>query len=240
VRGVLLDDPDALLNPYVTTPRRIADEIVDALVAVPGVQAIALFGSLAAGTHDGFSDIDMLVGHDGSPGVAWACAAAVRVAKPVRFYRSFTGVEQPSGRYWFDGESPFHQVDVSFYAADAYERVRVDGVKEGEPITSKEVWRRDAGERPPPPLIRPPSAHPVAVSDLEWEHHGHFVYFLKEAKQYVRGRLARDEYDAAWRTFLEHTRGVRFDARTPAGRIGELIQDCWQVRAAIDRAEQGG
>ncbi len=232
----MLEDIDGLLNPYVTTPPRIADEIVNAVAAVPGARAIALFGSLAAGSHDGFSDVDMIVGHDGAAGTAWTCADALRLAKPVRYYRRFTGVAQPSGRYWFDGESPFHQVDVSFYPLEEYERVRVEGVKEGEPITAREVWRGSAvavGRLPAAPRM-------IAVGDAEWDHHGHFVYFLKDAKQYVRGRLTRDEFDAAWRAFVDHTRGVRFDARTAAGRLGEMVRECWQVKAEIDRAERGG
>jgi hypothetical protein len=235
---VLTSDDQMLLGPYATTPARIADEIVDALSLVAGVRAIALFGSLATRTHDGFSDIDMLVAHDGGPGVASACVAAIDEAKPVRYYRPFTGVEQPSGRYWFDGESPFHQLDVSFHAPVAYERVVAEGVRSGYPIRACEAWRDRRPGLPPPEPVAVRSPHAIRAD--EWERHGRFVYFLGHARHYLRGLSGRAEFDAAWAAFLDHTRGVRFDARTPAGRIGEMIQDCWQIHAAIDRVERGG
>ncbi|MDA0365140.1 MAG: nucleotidyltransferase domain-containing protein [Chloroflexi bacterium] len=236
---MLFDDDQLLLGPYATTPPRIADEIAGAIAAVGGARAVALFGSLAAGTHDGFSDVDMLVAYDGYPAIAARCAGAIDEAKPVRYYRPFTDVDQPSGRYWFDGDSPFHHLDVSFYSTAAYDRVRREGRKEWLAIESVEVWRATSddcgGQR------RTPAARvPARIAESEWERHGRFGYFLVQARRYLRGTSERDEFDVAWAEFRDQARGVRFDTRTPAGRLGEMIQACWQIHAAIDRAERGG
>jgi hypothetical protein len=96
---------------------RMKDEIVTALAGVPGVRRIASFGSVAVGRADRWSDLDLFVVCADVDHTAWYAVAAIRSAKPVLFYRMFTGVPQPSGRYWFSDETPFTRLDVSFYTA---------------------------------------------------------------------------------------------------------------------------
>ena len=130
--------PSALCAPIVGYPPnrkltqthpayRLKQEIVAALAEVPGVLRIASFGSVAVGQADLWSDLDLLVEVDQT---AWLAAAAIRLTKPVLFYRPFTGVPQPSGRYWFADESPFTRLDVSFYAPADFEAVCRNGLKE--------------------------------------------------------------------------------------------------------------
>jgi predicted nucleotidyltransferase len=239
-------DHDVVLYPYRTTPRRIADDVVAALAAAPEVAAISLFGSLAAGTWDGLSDVDVLVAHEGGEEDAWTCAAAIRAAMPVRFYRMFSGVEQPAGRYWFWGESPFHHVDVSFHPAERYEVVRRDGVREGFPISAREVFRRSTSDAPTP--IAPPgpvdaaAVHSLACHIGERERSvGAAVYtMLYRTKQYLRAHIDRAAYDDAYREFLRGAAGVGRDEPFAGGALGDLVQECLALRLAIERQERGG
>ncbi len=95
---------------------RILRELIAALSAVPSVREIDSFGSIATGCADQWSDLDLLISCEVPEHTASLVAAAIRSAKPVAFYRMFTGVAQPSGRYWFRNESPFHRLDVTFYS----------------------------------------------------------------------------------------------------------------------------
>jgi hypothetical protein len=255
-------DGDVVLYPYRTTPRRIADDVVAVLASVPEVVAISLFGSLAGEDWDGLSDVDMLAGYDGGEDAAWACAETLRAALPVRYYRTFTGVEQPSGRYWFWGESAFHKVDVSFYPLTEYERRRVEGVRTGYPIASIEVMRRDDEAHSPP--ARPDSRHPPArpepvtvgsehprvegraapgrlVFDDREQAAGAAVYGLLECtKQYLRGQIDRPAYDEAYRAFLGAAAGVGPYEEFAGGDLYGLVQECFALRFAIEREERGG
>src|SRR5690606_3224293 len=112
---------EALLYPYVTTPRRIALDLVDALAASPAVSRVVLFGSLADGRNDGWSDIDALCVVEGEDG-PWQAAAALRRAMPLRWHGRFSSAQPPSGRHWLLGESVFHSVDLSFGTLQEVER----------------------------------------------------------------------------------------------------------------------
>jgi hypothetical protein len=119
-----------------TTPaHRMKDELGAALAEVTGVRRIASFGSVAAGRADPWSDLDLFVACADVDRTAWVAAAAIRAAKPVLFYRMFTGVPQPSGRYWFADEAPFTRLDVSFYAPADFEAVCRNGLKKEHPVT---------------------------------------------------------------------------------------------------------
>src|SRR3954470_4293230 len=97
---------------------RLQRELVASLSAITSIRNIDSFGSVAAGDADEWSDLDLLVWCELPEQTAWLAAAAIRSIKRVAFYRMFTGVSQPSGRYWFCNESPFHRLDVSFHSPE--------------------------------------------------------------------------------------------------------------------------
>jgi hypothetical protein len=113
---------------------RIRRELVAALSAITSVRKIDSFGSVATGCADQWSDLDLLISCEVPERAAWLAAAAIRSTKPVAFYRMFTGVAQPSGRYWFCNESPFHRLDVTFHSPEAHVAVCRSGVRGGHPI----------------------------------------------------------------------------------------------------------
>jgi len=167
---------------------RIRDEIVAALATVEGVSRVASFGSLAEGRADAWSDLDLFVACENVAQTAWFAAAAIRAAKPVIFYRPFSGVAQPSGRYWFEDELPFHRLDVSFYAPAAFATVGRDGLHKDYPVTVQSEYvraeppvdrGRGTGRSTAPPVL--------AISPAETEA-GRLLYrHLEAAKARRRG-----------------------------------------------------
>lgn len=183
--------------------RRVLDAVVGALGELSCVRAVASFGSVAEGRADGWSDVDLLVSCEEVGRTAWLGAAAVRAAKPVAYYRMFTGVPQPSGRYWFGDEPPFNRLDVSFYAPAEFVRVRGEGVREGHPLVSRVEY---VATRPPDPdadaRLRAPWEG--AVVPAEETQAGRALYvFLETLKRARRGGCPADEVEPARRGLEE-------------------------------------
>ena len=86
-----------------------------------GVSAAAYFGSIARGTPDEFSDIDLLVRDDSA--ARWQVAARLQDELGAVLFRPFTATRAPSGRYWFEAAHPFLRLDVSFHEPADYDRV---------------------------------------------------------------------------------------------------------------------
>src|SRR5690606_24363703 len=126
-------DPETerLLYPYVTTPRRIALDVIAALEGCPAVARVAIYGSLAPFTsdanNDGYADIDVLAHVEGDDG-AWQAAAAIRRAIPLRWHGRFADRDAPSGRHWPLGETPFHCIDLGFVAREEFDAILRDGL----------------------------------------------------------------------------------------------------------------
>lgn len=121
-------------NPKESGLERIRRELVAALSAITSVRRIDSFGSVAAGCADRWSDLDLLISCEVPERTAWLAAGAIRSTKQVAFYRIFTGIAQPSGRYWFCNESPFHRLDVTFHSPEEHAAVCRSGVRGGHPI----------------------------------------------------------------------------------------------------------
>jgi hypothetical protein len=111
---------------------RIRRELVAAVSAITSVRNIDSFGSVATGCADYWSDLDLLVSCEVPEHTAWLAAGAIRSTKRVAFYRMFTDVAQPSGRY-----PPFHRLDVTFHSPAQHAAVCRSGVRAGHPI---HVW----------------------------------------------------------------------------------------------------
>ncbi|MHB1157454.1 MAG: DNA-3-methyladenine glycosylase I [Phycisphaerales bacterium] len=146
----ILPQPDA--------PHRLADQITTSLSKLPGVQRIAVFGSLATNTADAYSDVDMFVVCDDVPSCSWAAVHALRLAKPVLFYRMFSTDHQPAGRYWFDDSSPLTRLDISFHTAPDYQQLLATGQYLGYPLQTRTLHVASANpiaavSVPPAPLV---------------------------------------------------------------------------------------
>ena len=179
-----------LIYPEHSSPHRIADEVLSVLAGMGCVRRVALFGSLAESRADSWSDIDMIVACDDAKVNAWSAVLAITTAKPVLFYRKFSTREQPSGRYWFAGESIFNRLDISFICLDEYQSYFVDPSLFGHEIALREVYASDlnsnAASAEPNRFLEP-------ATDYETEI-GMYVYFSLEAlKHYLRGKGCPDK-----------------------------------------------
>lgn len=210
-------------------PERIAEEIITALKSVPSVKAIALFGSLAAGSSDVWSDVDMLVACDDAETQKWTATSAVRDAKQVLFYRPFTSVMQPFGRYWFVGESPFHKIDISFDPIDAYEGFMKGKDRNGCEIVTCEVYRRTVPYVPETHHVDP---FPLAIDEYEQQVGSCIYRSLCSLKSVLRGGDDTRGFEVLLHTANEMPR----DTIMAGGKIGELVHTVAEIVEVVHPA----
>jgi hypothetical protein len=219
-------------DPQGTGLERIRRELVAALSAITSVRNIDSFGSVATGCADQWSDLDLLISCEVPEHTAWLAAGVIRSTKRVAFYRMFTGVAQPSGRYWFCNESPFHRLDVTFHSPAEHAAVCRSGVRAGHPIHVRSEYMAhvpadlSADRR----LTSPAGRADVTPCETEI---GRLLYrHLEAAKTQLHGRLAK-------RDVLE-TRAALLDAaaETPilAGG-GDLVGFVASVDEFIQRRD---
>ena len=128
------DHAQALLFPYVSAPKRIFEELVLALGSLRSVRRIAIAGPLAEENHDGYDEIQLVM--DVTDPLA--VVNALNDIFPIRYYRPFSSMDFPSGRYWLHDESPFNFVAIAFYEASELEEA-IDKGKLAHGVTIREV-----------------------------------------------------------------------------------------------------
>jgi predicted nucleotidyltransferase len=207
---------ETLLAPDPHGPERLRAEIASALAPLPSVRAISLFGSLAAGTADRWSDVDMLVACDDVETSQWTAAAAIRAAKSVLFYRMFSTAAQPSGRYWFDGESVFHKLDVSFITPEEYaEHFRAPS-RLGYPVTLREIHRNDA----PRGAMSHAAPYVCQITERETLIGTWIVYAENTIRATLRGQQPRRSLFEVSENLAQSLEGISRDACMAGGAIG--------------------
>lgn len=167
----------------------IKGRLIAALSALTCVRRIDSFGSVAVCGSDEWSDLDLIVSCELPERTSRLAASAIRSMERVAFYRMFTRVPQPSGRYWFGGESPFHRLDVSFYSTAAHAVVTQSGFRYGHPISCRAEY---VAHLPPDPSADSQlhtMAAPARVTPLE-DAIGRLLYVhLETAKRQLRGHV---------------------------------------------------
>ncbi len=95
-----------------------------------GFRTAAVFGSVARGTHDRYSDVDMVVCSDGLAPEGFLSSLAAEYGRLLFHPFSLTvegKLSSQSGRYWFERLTPFCKIDVSFHDADRFSDVIRNG-----------------------------------------------------------------------------------------------------------------
>lgn len=131
----------SLLHPDSAAPRRIAALVVEALADCRAVSRIAVFGSIAEGRDDRYSDIDLFCAVEGDDG-AWQAAQAVRRVLPLRWHGRFGDVAAPAGRHWLVGQSLFHSIDLSYDTIDGFDHKVAHGVRSVPVVVDVRLDRR--------------------------------------------------------------------------------------------------
>ena len=221
---------DELIYPYSSAPPRIALDVAEALARCPAVSRVTLFGSLASGTHDGWSDIDVMCVTPGRAG-AWEAVGALREAMPLRWYGPFADLPQPSGRYWPYGESLFHSVDLSFRTAEAYARVLEEGLGGVEVTVHDLLWREAEPSRGTGAGVQPDSGEYGFT---------HALYVTTKAmKEYLRG--AGDWIDVSARMDALEAEARALPRRPSGGRPDDVLDEARSLyqRLLMDRLRSG-
>jgi predicted nucleotidyltransferase len=207
------------VSPVIPSAERailLAKHITAAISSETGVRAIALFGSLAVGREDAWSDVDMLVACEDVESVQWTIAGAIRAVKPVLYFRPFSMAKEPCGRYWFEEESPFQKLDISFDSVEDYEGFQRDGGRFGHDVTLREVYRRDWSCAA---MGRNDPACPLEIGEREQEIANDIYRSLCSLKSLFRGGNDTRGLEGV----LAAARELGPDAVMAGGRIGELV-----------------
>lgn len=204
------------------------------LSILPCVRRIALFGSLAENRADRWSDVDIRVACDNVESSRWTASTAIRSAFSVLYYRKFTAVEPPAGRYWFVGESPFHRLDIGFISMDEYQACKVNPEHSGHNMTLVEVYASDMVE------IDSDSVHPACFYEPAMEYEtevGSYLYFsIRALKQYLRGECVQEKDIVRIGRLRELIPSIPSSLTMSGGRIGELAD---QVCKMLDHLQLG-
>lgn len=222
-----------MLQPDYAHLDRLLRHITAALLSIGGVRGIALFGSLAENRADRWSDIDMIVGCEEVDTTKWSVAGAVRAAVPILYYQMFSVGDQPSGRYWLLGESPFHKLDVSFVSVAEYQRAMHEGTRLGHPIVLREVYAAEGAMRLT--LTPPVAPSPLSFGEQEIRICRCHVPLMNSLHSRLRGRdiypnssTELEEKALRLRQCLDE---VARDAVMAGGRIGVIA---WQLLEMAD------
>lgn len=216
-----------MVYPDAASPSRIADEIMSVLSELPSVRRVALFGSLAENRADCWSDVDMYVACSNVEINAWVASSTIISAKPITYYRKFSTVQEPSGRYWFVGESPFNRLDVSFITMEDYQSYLENPVLLGYKITSREVYTSDSdeqgfGETEPMHFLGP-------ATDYETEISSYIYFSLRAIKSHLRGCGCLPKDIPRIEGLQAAIPGLAREAMMSGGCIGELTHQVWDM-----------
>lgn len=108
----------ALLYPDPQRRERLLSDLCALHSQLDCVQQIAVFGSLARGQADRWSDVDLLVITRSGPPDFWRVFSDLREQRPVLHHHVFMPQALPAGGHvlgiLFDGKSVLHNVDLNF------------------------------------------------------------------------------------------------------------------------------
>jgi hypothetical protein len=116
---------DNLIYPDPLGPPRLLETVTNFLARNVSVERVAVFGSLARGTWDRWSDIDLLVVARGGLPTYRDLFASLCHFKPILYHSPFSPAGNAAGAnvlgIVFAGESVFHILDLNFLAPSEYQ-----------------------------------------------------------------------------------------------------------------------
>lgn len=207
-----------LLNPKADRPLQLMEEIRAIFVTLPFVQRIRVFGSLARGDWDCWSDIDLLVVTQTRSQFRDAFEALLK-QKPIIHRSPFVPKVEPAGGYVlgnvFAGESVFHCLDLNFLTMTEYQSPE-SLVRFGELTelycSAIETVVSESGR-----------IYPIEEETADEVRINYGLHFTKKAvKKILRGQSAQDDL-RKFSTILRDTmQDYPDDYCAPTGAIGKV------------------
>lgn len=118
-----MNDPDTL-QPLPDALKRLFGDVTDTLTQAEYVRKIMCFGSVARGTPDRWSDIDLLVVTETRPQFL-DVLRCIETVKPILHRNHFVAHMEPAGGHvlgmTFQGESVFHCIDLNLLTSQEYQ-----------------------------------------------------------------------------------------------------------------------
>lgn len=144
------------------------------------------------------------------------------------FYRPFSNAPQPCGRYWLDGESPFHKIDISFETLRDFDDALRKQEHAGHPAVVRGISVRPHRQR----LAR----HAATMRSLQFDELeldiGWRIYMLQSVlKSHLRGDEPFSEVTSDCDALRATLRGAGRNAVVEGGRIGCLA---WRLVDMVD------
>ncbi|MBA3943807.1 MAG: nucleotidyltransferase domain-containing protein [Herpetosiphonaceae bacterium] len=170
---------------------RLQHTLVQALRELPGARALCLFGSLAGGTGDQYSDIDLQVMTSDLPATVAACHEILeRVDLLALELPIVRASDSWASTFLFHNRSCYHKVDLGFTATASIEHVLT---KLAGPRVI--LWEQEASITPA--TIDTPSFGSPYVPELETLEH-FVIGQLFGGVRYVKARKREHRY-TTWR-----------------------------------------
>lgn len=113
-----------LVYPDQNALARLLKELTEFFAQFPSVNRIFIFGSMARGNWDRWSDIDLLIVTRASSAQQWEIFDSLCQSKPILHHHAFIAMK-PSGGFVpgivFEDESVFHMLDLNFVSLAQYQ-----------------------------------------------------------------------------------------------------------------------
>lgn len=235
-RGIALCDTSQIqamtivdqLYPDPARPATLAAELCAWFATLPYIHRVAQFGSLAQGTADRWSDLDMFV-VTARRGDIRVALAALNEHKPFLHHAPVRNSEKHPGAnalgITFAGESPFNCLDLNFIALADY--ATPDAIDWLEPV--RDCYVTPAGSS----AAEAGDDYPFDELDpLEMAIDGACFWTRRAAKGLLRGKSGRDLLERRHSELVTALRGTPDDCAMAGGnvcRVGRV----WLAIAAV-------
>lgn len=207
---------DVLLYPEPKRPLEILDEITNLLAKLPFVSHIDVFGSLARGGWDRWSDIDLIVATQ-TQAQFWQVWKTLHAAKPIVHHHPLSKAD-PTGVHIlgniFADESPLNCIDLNLFTQATYQNL--DNLERFGILKSMHHQEVAAATHANDALVEQiltPEEKVISVA----------LHFTKKSlKQVLRGQPAQDVLKHRTDHLRTTMQRYSFDHEVVGGNIGQV------------------
>jgi hypothetical protein len=209
---------ETILYPYASSTSRLGSEIITAFSESGGITKVGLAGPLAVSNHDGYDEIQTVVSTENPQFVV----DLLDDLFPIRYYRQFSHMDQPSGRFWLHDESPFNFVALAFYSEAEFETAVNNGeLAHGAPF------------REFPCTTEKKITSPRRYQFTDTSGESTFSKNIEPALDAIRSVMRGEGEMARVRDCVLELQSVQGQARSLSPALSALLQDVVQIGARL-------